>query len=121
MKKTALIDLDNTAADFQGAYEIALKKEPGIIYPHSQYGFFENLEPMPGFVDVYFALKRKFNVYMCSRSSVNNPMSYTEKRVWVEKALGFPECEKLILACDKTMVKGHYLIDVWTQEGLVNC
>ena len=30
--------------NFKKAYDIAIKKEPGIKYPQSQYKFFENLE-----------------------------------------------------------------------------
>ena len=35
-----------------------------------------------------------------------NKLSYTEKAVWVEKYLASSELKQLILACDKTLVKG---------------
>ena len=38
-------------------------------------------------------------------------MSYTEKRVWVEKHLGLEFVERLIICPDKSLLKGNYLID----------
>lgn len=119
MKDTAYIDMDDTACNFSKAYRIAIAKEPGIIYPQSQLKFFENLEPIEDFVDAYFKLKTKFNVFLLSRPSIFNPLSYTEKRLWVEKYLGFDECGKMMLACDKTLVRGKYLIDDCEQTGLL--
>ena len=38
-------------------------------------------------------------------------MSYTEKRVWVEKNLGLGVVPKLIICRNKRLLKGDYLID----------
>ena len=38
-------------------------------------------------------------------------MSYTEKRIWVEKHLGMALVERLIICPDKSLLKGSYLID----------
>lgn len=40
-----------------------------------------------------------------------NPLCYTEKRIWVENHLGFEFTYKLILATNKGLLKGDYLID----------
>lgn len=117
MKKTVYIDMDGTIADFIKAYKKALKREPGIIYPQSQMKFFEDLEIIEGAKDAYFALKRKYNVFFLTRPSIYNPMSYTEKRLWIEKHFGLSECDKLIMCCDKTLVRGDYLIDDLAEQS----
>jgi len=118
MKEVMLIDLDNTACDFAKAHKAAIKKEPGIIYPQSQYKFFENLEPMDGFIQAYFLLREDYEIAFLSRPSVCNKLSFTEKAVWVERHLGARALKSLILCCDKTRVKGDYLIDDFDQNGL---
>ena len=114
-----LIDLDNTACNYSKAHAEQIKREPGIKYPQSQYKFFEDLEPIDGFIDAYFKLKEHYEVYILTRPSILNKLSYTEKAVWVEKHLGKDEVERLILSCDKTMVVGEYLIDDFKQEGIL--
>jgi len=117
MKDIVYVDLDNTLCDFIKSYRFALNKEPGIIYPQSQLKFFENMEPIEGAVEGYKKLKEKYNVLILSKPSIYNPLSYTEKRLWVEKYFGFQECNNLILSCDKTLLKGRYLIDDCEQTG----
>jgi len=119
MKDIIFVDLDDTMADYASAQAIAISKEPGIIYPQSQFKFFENLEPIYGAIESYNLLKQKYNVLILSKPSVYNPLSYMEKRVWVEKHLGFKECDNLILSCDKTLLRGKYLIDDMGQTGLL--
>jgi len=119
LKSILYIDLDDTLCDFIKSYRIALYKEPGIIYPQSQIKFFENLEPIKDAVESYKLLKEKYSVFVLSKPSVYNPLSYTGKRLWMEKHFGFKECDKLILSCDKTLLRGKYLIDDMQQEGLL--
>ena len=116
MKKIG-IDMDDTMFDFKSAFRKALIKDSSIKWPQSQYGFFGNLEPIPGAIEGYKVLQTKYDVFIVTRPSVWNPMSYTEKRVCVEKHLGFDECENLIMAPDKTIIKADYLIDDMVQTG----
>jgi len=118
-KKIIYIDLDRTMCDFDKAYNLAITKNPGIKYPQSQLKFFENLEPIEFAIESYFILKEKYNVFILSKPSVKNPLSYMEKRIWVDKYLGFKECDKLILSCDKTLLNGEFLIDDIEQVGLL--
>jgi 5'(3')-deoxyribonucleotidase len=46
-----------------------------------------------------------------------NPLSYTEKRVWVEKYLGLEACKKMFLAPRKDLLIGDYLIDDVIHKG----
>lgn len=118
IKDICYFDMDDVMADFIKAERLAISKNPGIAFPQSQLKFFENLEPIPGSIEAYNELKQKYNVKILSRPSVYNPLSYMEKRLWVEKYLGFNECKNLILSCDKTLLKGKYLIDDIDQIGL---
>ena len=106
------IDMDDTLCDFLGAADAAKAKNPAQPYPQSQWGFFSDLEPLPGAVDAVQGLKRLgHDVWILSRPSVKNLNCYSEKAYWVQKYLGEDMVEKLILACDKSLVKGDYLVD----------
>ena len=118
-REICYIDLDDTMCNFMKAYRLALYREPHIQYPQSQLKFFENLEPINGAIDAYWKLSGKYHVRILTRPSVWNPLSYMEKRLWVEKHLGFKECDNLIMSCDKTLLRGLYLIDDAHQEGLL--
>lgn len=119
-KPICYIDLDDTLANFSAAYMVAIHKNSGIKYPQSQLKFFENLEPVYGAIDAYNELKKHYNIKILTAPSVYNPLSYMEKRLWVEKHLGFAECHNLIIAQDKTLLKGRYLIDDFPQYGLID-
>ena len=103
--------MDDTICDFMGAYNEDRLKYPNIVYPQSQYGFFTNLEPLPGAIDAVNELRSKYDVYILTRPSHYNPLCYTEKRVWIEKYFGVDFCEKLILCGYKNLLKGDILID----------
>ena len=71
------------------------------------------LEPIPGGLEAITWLRAQdqFLVYILTAPSLQNPLCYTEKRVWVEKHLGFDLVERLIISPNKGLNKGHYLID----------
>ena len=50
-------------------------------------------------------------VYILTAPSIYNPLCSTEKRLWVEQYLGFDMVERLIISNNKSLNKGHYLID----------
>ena len=112
-KIRVFVDMDGVLCDFDNAHKEAIEKNPNIRYPQSQYGFFANLKPIPRAIE-YYKLIRDVNNYdmrILTSPSVLNPMSYTEKRVWVEKYLGIEEAKKMILAPDKSLLIGDFLID----------
>lgn len=119
IKKICYIDLDDTLADFETSFRYKLTRNPAIKFPQSQLKFFENLDPISGAIEAYHELKKQYHVKILTAPSVHNPLCYMEKRLWVEKHLGFDECENLIIAKDKTLLRGAYLIDDWPQRGLV--
>lgn len=111
--KIIYIDMDDTLCDFKGAYEQAIRDNPDISYPQSQYRFFANLKPLDGAIETVKRLMESdaYAPYILSAPSTRNPLSYAEKREWVECNLGFEFCERLILSPNKGLLKGDLLID----------
>lgn len=105
------IDMDDTLLDFTSAYRRELERLPVMPFPQSQYGFFANLELLPGALEAWNILNEKHDVYFLTAPSVRNPMCYTEKRISIEKHFGYLACEKLILSTNKSLLKGDILID----------
>ena len=97
--------------DFDKAHKAALEKNPSQPYPQSQLGFFLNLEPINYAVYSVVELQKNFDVYFLTAPSTKNPLCYMEKRMSIEKWFGFEACKKLIICENKSLVKGHYLID----------
>lgn len=53
----------------------------------------------------------EYTPYILTAPSTKNPLSYTEKRVWVEEKLGFALVDRLIIYAHKGLLKGDILID----------
>lgn len=113
------VDMDNVLCDFVKLYLQWKKEHPEITFPQSQFGFFSNMEPVPGAIEAFKKLEKHFDVYILTRPSIYNLMCYTEKADWVKRHLGFHVLENLIICCDKSMVKGlnGFLIDDDTKAG----
>lgn len=116
-RKTLLVDMDQVLCNFIKASEAAKLREPWLMYPQSQYGFWINLEPIQGGVETVKELMEDFDVYILTRPSYYNPLCYTEKRVWIEKYFGLEFCKNIIMCYDKSMVIGDYLVDDFDHEG----
>ena len=91
----------------------ALKMNPTVQYPQSQYRFFANLRPIEGAIEAVKSLvdSDEYDPYILSAPSTKNPLSYAEKREWIEIYFGYDFCEKLILCGHKGLLKGDLLID----------
>lgn len=112
MKKPIIyVDMDGVLCDYMKSRDQAFKRTPEIGFPQAQYGFFRDMDEMEGAVEAYMYLHENFETYILTRPSVLNPMSYTEKREWVEKHLGIEICDNLIMNPHKGLMKGDYLID----------
>ena len=107
------IDMDDTICDFETDFQ--KKRIPNKVeFPHSLYGFFRELTPIKGAVDTiqdWFNRPEHFDVWFLSRPSVMNPSCYSEKAEWIDRYFGQIGLERLVLATDKSLVKGDYLID----------
>jgi len=115
MKKKLHVDMDGVLCNFHGAFRN--NQSSTNKFPQSKWGFFSTLEPIKDGVETVKELMEHFDVYILTRPSVKNPLCYTEKRIWVENYFGLEFCENLIMACDKSMIKGDYLIDDTTGNG----
>jgi 5'-nucleotidase len=107
------VDMDDVLCNYSGAYLSEISLHPENKYPQSQYGFFVNLQPIEGAVDAIKALIKSDNYepYILTAPSIYNPFSYTEKRIWTEKYLGFEFVDRLIICSNKGLLKGDFLID----------
>jgi len=80
-------------------------------------GFYSSLEPIPGAIDalgnMMIECQGFLEPFICSSPEVNYAglQCHSEKAVWVEKHLGPWWTKRLILTRDKTLVRGHILID----------
>ena len=118
MKNTIIyIDMDDVLCDFMGSYHDHLQKYPEMKYPQAQVDFFRNLKPLKGAIEAFHQLTELLNteVYILSAPSEFNPISYMEKRIWVENHLGFEAVSRLILSPNKALLKGDFLIDDHTE------
>ena len=86
---------------------------PQLEFPQSQFDFYRRLEPLDGAISAVESLiaSSEYDPYILTAPSIHNPMSYTEKRVWIEEKFGFHFVEKLIICSNKGLHKGRYLID----------
>ena len=107
------IEIDDVLCDFSEAYNQALINNPDIKYPQSQYGFFTEIKPKEGAIDATQRIEssKDFETYILTAPSTRNPLCYTEKRVWIEKWLGYSFVKKLIICSNKGLLKGDILID----------
>lgn len=133
-----LVDMDGVLADFeQGFLNMWRAKHPDLFYvpveerntfyTYKQYpkelrpltrevvraaGFFGSLPPIPGALKGFKALVgTDHEIFICSSPLIGNPTGASEKFDWIEEHLGREWLGKLILAPDKTMVRGDILID----------
>lgn len=115
--KTIYIDMDGVLADFKSASDRDKIDFPEQKYPQSQIGFFLNLKPIEYSLESFVELEKYFNVWILTRPSVQNPLCYTEKALWVKNHLGIDVQRRTIMATDKSLLKGDYLIDDDTKHG----
>ena len=81
-------------------------------------GFYLDLPLINGAKESFEKLSKKYEVYILTAPSWENPSCYTDKRLWVEKYLGEPAYKRLIISNDKSLFSGRALIDDRTKYGV---
>jgi 5'(3')-deoxyribonucleotidase len=116
-KKTIFIDMDGVIADFDEASErwgrnIGISAEEFKEKKmYRQKDFYADLNLMEGAKDAIEKLDPVYNIAFVSAPSWDNPHSFTEKRIWIEKQFGAWSRKKMDLSFRKGHYIGHYLID----------
>jgi 5'-nucleotidase len=114
-KKILYVDMDGVICDFYKPFlEELTETNP---YPHSRVGFFIELEPMKDALESFRILQKYYDVWILTRPSAINIHCYDEKAKWVHKHLGIEVLDKTILCTDKSLLKGHFLVDDMTEHG----
>ncbi|MFA6199198.1 MAG: hypothetical protein WC679_02165 [Bacteroidales bacterium] len=119
MKKILYFDMDNVLVDFQSGidqlspelkeqYKDDLDEVPGI---------FGLMKPVDGAIDAFNLLAEKYEVYILSTATWENPSAWCDKLEWVKKYLGANAYKRLILSHNKQLNKGDYLIDDRLKNG----
>jgi len=110
------VDMDDVLCDYSTAHKSATMHDPEVLFPQSKQDFFLNLVPLPDAISTFEYLldSATFDPYILTAPSIENPLCYTEKRLWVEKYLGLAVTNKLIICANKGLLKGDMLIDDWT-------
>lgn len=125
-KKTIFFDLDGVVADFDEA-AIRWGEKVGIDGEefkkkklYRQEGFYADLNLMDGAKEAIEKLDTVYNIAFVSAPSWDNPFSFTEKRIWIEKHFGTWSRKKMDLSFRKGHYIGHYLIDDRTKYGVAD-
>lgn len=110
-KPIVYVDMDGVLCNFYKAAKQSLIENPKQRYPQSQWGFFLNLDEIPGAIQGFRKLQEKYDVWILTRPSFKNINCFTEKAQWILDHLGYEVLEKTIMSGDKSLMKGDYLID----------
>lgn len=74
-------------------------------------GWFESLPPVEGAADAMTELAEVADVWVCSKPLESNPTCRDEKARWLIEHIGEGWDKRLILAPDKSMIRGDVLLD----------
>ena len=103
--------MDDTLCAYSKAHRQAIQRCPAQGFPQAEIDFFRRLEPIPGALEGLIKLARYYDTFILTRPSVRNPLSYAEKRIWIEEKLGMLWVERLFLAPDKSHFRGILVDD----------
>jgi 5'-nucleotidase len=136
--KRVIVDMDGVLANFElGVHEAFIKQYPEYpavpldqrraFYVKDDYpkhlqplieaiylekGFYANLKPIEGaLVALGEIASSGYEVFICTSPLLQNPYCIPEKYDWVARHLGREWLGMVIVAKDKTVVHGDYLID----------
>jgi len=117
-KKTVFIDMDGVLVDFSKAVEDQFKlhptyKEKFKRNPDLIPGIFKDPKPITGAIESVqqLAASGKYDLYISTTASWDNPEAAMDKRHWIEKHFGKLFKKKMVITHRKDLLLGDYLID----------
>ena len=110
-KKIIYFDMDGVMANFIAGVgsDIPLTEKPPEMYTE---GFYRNLPVMEGAKEAIatFLNDPRFDVFIASKPAKHSKYCASEKYEWVKEH--FPSLyNRIVLICDKTLLRGHFLVD----------
>lgn len=120
------VDLDNTIADFESGVRNSSTEEraqygideKGKDHTDEIPGLFSRMIPIDGAVEGFKFLAEHFDTYILSTAPWNNPSAWRDKLEWVKLHLGDAVYKRLILSHHKDLLRGDYIIDDNTKNGV---
>lgn len=108
-KKIIYVDMDGVLVDYKHHDE----------GEEHEKGAFLKMKPILNAVESFNKLAENplYDVYILSTAPWDNPDSWLEKRLWVEKYIGKNAYKRLILSHNKHLNIGDYLIDDRLKNG----
>lgn len=123
-KKIVYIDMDGVIVDFKDAIEVAYNKNPEFKEKYKKNpdeipGIFKNPKPIEGAIKAVnkMAESGKYNLFIATSATWNNPESALHKRLWIEKYFKDLFKKRLITTHRKDLLIGDYLIDDRLKNG----
>ena len=127
-KIVVYVDLDNTIANFQSGvdtFPAAIraqygKDENGKDHSDEIPGLFSKMKEIDGAKEGFQFLADHFDTYILSTAPWNNPSAWCDKLEWVKAHLGPAVKKRLILSHHKDLLRGDYIIDDNTNNGVAD-
>lgn len=119
-KEYLFSDMDGCMCDFEAQLYILFPdcpriqcdlREEYVDRAQATIGFWKAIPPMKDALRAFTELNKKYDLYLLSAPSWDDPHSYSEKREWVDMHLGKEGEKKLILTHNKGMFAGRAIID----------
>ena len=118
-KEILYVDMDNVIVNFRSAFD-KVSEEDKINFKNDMDeipGIFAKMDPVPGAIEAYKKLSKKYDTYILSTAPWENSSAWSDKLDWVKKHLGDVAYKRLILSHNKNLNKGDYLIDDRPNNG----
>lgn len=118
-KKIVYIDMDGVVADFDKNVHLLGPRDPERGECDCPPNYFVDLDVIDGAKEALQELSKHYELFFLSTPQWRNILCWSEKVDWVKKHFGELMFKKLILSHDKTIARGHYLIDDRIQKGVL--